>query len=105
MKSTHIFSADSKENPHGVDVKMLYNRPEAQAVIITLLPGQQLKPHTTATDVFFFIHEGIATVHIADESQLFESGNLVESPAGIVHWLSNESEQTTRILVVKAPRP
>lgn len=105
MKSTNIFSADSKENQHGVDVKMLYNRPEAQAVMISLKPGEQLKPHTTATDVFFFVYEGSATVHIANETETFESGNLIESPAGIIHWLSNESEQTTRIMVVKAPRP
>ncbi|PKP03315.1 MAG: cupin domain-containing protein [Bacteroidetes bacterium HGW-Bacteroidetes-6] len=105
MKRINIFSADSKENQHGVDVKMLYNRPEAQAVMITLQPGQKLKPHTTATDVFFFIYEGITTVHIGNETDNFESGNLIESPAGIIHWLSNETEQVTRILVVKAPRP
>ncbi|MPM38465.1 hypothetical protein SDC9_85094 [bioreactor metagenome] len=105
MKSTHYLTAGAKENPHGVDVKMMYNDPSAQAVMISLQPGQSLKPHTTAVDVFFFVFEGSASVHIGDETETFGPGSLVESPKDIVHYLSNESDSISRILVVKAPRP
>lgn len=105
MKNTHFSKAPNKENPHGVDVKMMYNHPTAQAVMISLEPGQALKPHATATDVFFFIAEGTATIHIGDETESFAQGYLIESPKNILHHLSNTSEAITRILVVKAPRP
>lgn len=105
MKSTHFLTANDKQNPHGVDVKMMYNDPTAQAVMISLQPGQSLKPHTTAVDVFFFIFEGVATIHIGDENEKFEAGTLIESPKDILHYISNQTDTITRVLVVKAPRP
>jgi len=105
MKSTHYSNAGAKENPHGVDVKVMYNDPSAQALLITLQPGQSMKPHTTPVDVFFFVFEGTATVHIGEETESFVSGYLIESPKDIIHYLSNESEAPARVLVVKAPRP
>jgi len=76
MKSTHYSTAGAKENPHGVDVKMLYNDPTAQALMISLQPGQALKPHTTPVDVFFFVFEGTATVHIGEELNHFRQARL-----------------------------
>ncbi|MDX9932339.1 MAG: cupin domain-containing protein [Bacteroidales bacterium] len=105
MKSTHFSEAGKKENPHGVDVKMMYNDPSAQALLISLQPGQSLKPHTTPVDVFFFVFEGTATVHIGEETESFTAGTLIESPKDIVHFLSNQSDNMVRVLVVKAPKP
>ncbi|MCF8380559.1 MAG: hypothetical protein K9H49_13340 [Bacteroidales bacterium] len=36
---------------------------------------------------------------------IFEYDTLIESPAQIVHSLSNDSELQMRILLLKAPRP
>jgi len=94
-----------KENPHKVDVRQLYNDASAQVMHITLLPGEALKPHKTPVDVFFYVLEGAPTIHIADESLVFDRDNLIESPANIVHYISNESDVVARILVTKAPRP
>ncbi len=94
-----------KETPHKVDVRQLYDLESAQIMHITLQPGESLKPHITPVDVAFYVLEGTATVHIGEEKQSFEKDTLIESPAHIVHYLSNESSHTTRILVVKAPRP
>lgn len=94
-----------KENPHKVDVRALYNHDNAQAMHITLQPGEQLKPHITPVDVFFFVIEGTPTVQVRDEMVEVPENALVESPKGIIHCLYNKSDKTTRILVVKAPRP
>ena len=94
-----------KENPHKVDVRQLYNDASAQIMHITLQPGENLKPHKTPVDVTFYILEGTPTIHIGEESQQFERDTLIESPADIVHFISNESQQQARILVTKAPRP
>ena len=95
-----------KENPHKVDVRQLYNEESAQVMHITLKPGETLKPHKTPVDVFFYVLEGQPTIYIGDESQQFSKDNLIESPAHIVHYISNEEEdEIARILVTKAPRP
>lgn len=94
-----------KENPHGVDVRKLYDDPTAQIMHITLSDGERLKPHRTPVDVAFYVLEGTPTIHIGEESQQHPEDTLIESPANIVHFISNESGAWARILVIKAPRP
>jgi mannose-6-phosphate isomerase-like protein (cupin superfamily) len=98
-------SQEPKENPHKVDVRQMYNHPSAQIMHITLKPGEKLIPHKTPVDVAFYVLEGAPTIFIGDESLKAEKDMLIESPAEIVHYMSNESQQNARILVIKAPRP
>lgn len=94
-----------KETPHKIDVREMYNKDSAQVMLMALKPGESLKPHKTPVDVFFYIVEGTPTIHIGDESKVCEKNSLIESPADIGHYISNESDKTARIMVVKAPRP
>lgn len=93
------------ETPHKVDVRKLYDLESAQVMHITLNTGESLKPHRTPVDVFFYVLEGNPTVHIESESVICCKDDLIESPMNLTHWLSNETELTARILVVKAPKP
>ena len=72
---------------------------------MTLQPGERLKPHATPVDVTFYVLEGSPTIHVGDESATMEKDTLIESPAHIMHNISNESQVLARILVIKAPRP
>ncbi|HBS86826.1 MAG: cupin [Bacteroidetes bacterium GWF2_38_335] len=105
MKIVNPNDLEIKQTPHGVDVRMLYDKETAQAVQITLKPGEALKPHITPVDVFFFILEGTPHVMVGNEKTRVQSNCLVESPKDIVHCLYNESDKPARILVVKAPKP
>ena len=105
MKITKVAETSIQDTPHKVDVRLLYDNETAQAVHITLQPGETRKRHTTPVEVFFYIREGTPTVHIGDEEKMVEVDSLVESPKDIVHHLSNKSSQVARILVVKAPKP
>lgn len=105
MKITKVSEASIKETPHKVDSRLLYDNENAQAIHITLQPGESLKPHITPVDVFFYILEGTPTVHIGDKKQTVEANTLVESPKYIVHLISNNSNLVSRFLVVKAPKP
>ncbi len=105
MESRSFKTETIVNTPHKVDVKQLYNDSSAQIMHILLNPGESLKPHKTPVNVCFYILEGNTTVHIGDEKQTFEKDTLIESPAHIVHYLSNEGSVITRILVIKAPRP
>ena len=105
MITRNYKTEEGKENPHKVDLRQLYNDPSAQIMHITLKPGESLKSHKTPVDVVFYVLEGTPVVHIGDESKVIEKDTLVESPADIVHFISNESHDNIRVLVVKAPRP
>ena len=93
------------DTPHKVDVRKLYDKETAQAMHITLQPGEALKPHITPVDVFFYVLEGTPEIRVGDEIIKIDVDSLVESPKDIVHCLYNNSDKTARILVVKAPKP
>lgn len=105
MISRSVYLQEPKANPHNVDVRPVYDDPSAQIVHISLKPGESLKPHKTPVDVAFYVLEGKPSIHIGDESIAFEKDTLIESPANVVHYISNEGQQNARILVIKAPRP
>ncbi len=105
MKITSVKETQISDTPHKVDVRKLYDTEHAQAVHITLKPGEALKPHITPVDVFFYILEGTPGVLVGDERITTEADNLIESPRDIPHCLYNNSESLARILVVKVPKP
>lgn len=105
MISRHYKTEPIKENPHKVEVRQMYNDSSAQIMHISLKPGETLKPHKTPVDVVFYILEGSPTIHIGDESIVFGEDSVIESPADIPHYISNEGTTNARILVIKAPRP
>jgi hypothetical protein len=49
--------------------------------------------------------EGEPTIHINGVSIPQVKDTLIESPANIPHYISNERPDPARILVIKAPRP
>ncbi|HUW07969.1 MAG TPA: cupin domain-containing protein [Williamwhitmania sp.] len=105
MKITKYQEQPRKDNLHMIDVRDLYSKESAQATLMALKPGESLKPHKTPVDVFFFIVDGLPTIHIGDESEVCEATTLIESPKNIVHYISNNSKELALILVVKAPNP
>lgn len=104
MKISRVAEIPIKENPHKVDVRMLYDKDSAQAVHIRLNPGESLKHHITPVDVFFFVIEGTPDVLVGEEKRKVEENSLVESPKDIVHCIYNNSDEVVRVLVVKAPK-
>lgn len=105
MKINIVKETQIVETPHKLDVRKLYDKDSAQAMHITLQPGEALKPHITPVDVFFYILEGAPEVLVGDEKIQVQADSLVESPKDVVHCLYNNSNAVARILVVKAPRP
>lgn len=105
MKIVSLKDAPTTMNPHNVRASKVYDTENAVAVHITLEPGEKLKKHITPVDVFFVILEGKPSVEVGDEKIQVEKDQLIESPAGIVHCIYNETGETARILVVKVPKP
>ena len=105
METKDVRSAEPVPNPHGVQVVRLYDTPHAQAMHITLRPGERLRRHVTPVDVFFYVLEGRGVVEIGSEEEEVGPDTLIDSPARIAHCWRNDGHETLRVLVVKVPRP
>lgn len=105
MQLIDAIAAPVSPNPHNVKACRLYDTEHAQAIHITLEPGESLKRHITPVDVFFYVLEGKGVVEIGQEKQEVGPDTLIESPARIPHCWSNQSDEVFRVLVVKTPRP
>ncbi|MBN2681023.1 MAG: cupin domain-containing protein [Bacteroidales bacterium] len=105
MKIIEVKDVETKQTPHNVDVRVLYDKESAQAVHIELKPGESLKPHITPVDVFFYVLEGTPSIMVGEETIEVKKDQLIESPKDIKHCIYNYSKETARILVIKAPKP
>ncbi len=100
-----ISEQPSAKNPHGVDVRRVYESEHALSSIITFQPGEKLLRHITPVDVFFYVLEGTGVVEVGDEKQTVSADTVIESPKDIPHCWYNESNSILRVLVVKVPKP
>ncbi len=105
MRTVYAPEAEVSPNPHGVRTSRIYDTEHAQAVHLTLRPGESLRKHITPVDVFFYVLEGEGVVEIGEERKKVGRDTLVDSPARVPHRWSNEGDKDLRILVVKVPRP
>lgn len=105
MNVIEVSNASVSPNPHGVDARKIYDTEHAQAIVITLKPGERLKKHLTPVDVFFFVLEGRGIVEIGEERKEVGPDTLIDSPAKIPHCWYNEGDKNLCVLVVKVPRP
>jgi mannose-6-phosphate isomerase-like protein (cupin superfamily) len=105
MQAVEVLKQPVLPNPHGVEARKLHDSEHAQAMHLTLQPGQSLQRHATPVDVFFYVLEGTGVVEIGQESREVGPDTLIESPARGLHCWRNESDAPLRVLVVKTPRP
>lgn len=105
MIARKLSETEIMENAHGVDARNLYNTENATVTVITLEPGQSLKKHMTPVDVAFYVLEGTGVIEIGEEKMEIQKDTLIESPKDILHCWYNESTDTLRFMVIKAPRP
>jgi len=101
MKTFEVNKIEISPNPHGVDVRKIYNHEMVQVDQVTLKPGEKLKKHTTPVDVLFYSLEGRGIVEIGDEKKEIGPDTLIESPANIPHCWYNESAGLVRFLIIK----
>ncbi len=105
MKTIRIKDIPPNPNPHRVETIKFHENEHVQAVHITLKPGERLRKHITAVDVFFNVLEGTGVVEIGDEKRTVTQDIYVDSPAKVPHCWYNESDAVLRVLVVKTPKP
>jgi mannose-6-phosphate isomerase-like protein (cupin superfamily) len=102
MKVTRLEEAEvimSNENFIG---RRVHAFPSAALIHMTVHPGRRVEPHAADVDMGFFVVRGIGFFSIGDEEAVAEQGAFVESPAGVVHGISNIGDGPLELVVVKA---
>ena len=105
MDITNCSKSGPMKNPHNLKASKLYDSDLAEIIHLQLEPGGSTVKHITPVDVVFYILEGEATISIGDESEIVSADNLVKSPKGVPHNISNQSDTILRVMVMKLPKP
>lgn len=77
---------------------------QKKGVGITVLAfgkGEGVGPHAAKGDALIYIHEGVATVKIGDESMEATKGQFVVMPANIPHQVTAKEDMKMLLVVVK----
>ena len=76
----------------------------AQVVLMCLQPGEEIGEETHAdTDQLFYVVKGAGKIVLAGASEPIEKGSLVLVPAGMLHNLVNDADESLRLFTVYAP--
>lgn len=71
-----------------------------------LEPGQVQKAHDHADqDKFYYVVAGNGRFQLGDEQLTAGVGEVVWAPAGVIHGVTNESDERLMLLVGIAPAP
>lgn len=92
-----------KENPHNVDVRILFKSENIQMLHITLKPGEFIPKHSVEFSSLFYVLEGTGIASIGHEDISVTNDSLVECPSNTLRGWRNSSDKPLRILVSKLP--
>ena len=71
-----------------------------------LEPGQVQAPHDHADqDKFYYVVEGVGRFWLGEERVTARPGEVVWTPAGLIHGVANEGDTRLTLLVGIAPAP
>ena len=101
MNIVEVRNVEIAPNPHGVDVRRVFESDKIQVAHITLKPGEQLKKHVTPVDVLFYVLDGTGVVEIGVEKKEVSRDTLIDSPANIPHCWYNEGTEILRVLLLR----
>lgn len=63
--------------------------------------GEGVGPHSAKGDALIYIHEGVATVRIGEETMEATKGQVVVMPANIPHQVTAKENMSMLLVVVK----
>lgn len=110
VRKMEIIDPEGYEPKDEFKPNKLIQEDDVEVVLLAFQPGQGLPVHTTPhhttpVDVFFYVIEGKPTIKVGDEEKAVSDENIVLRPKNIPHTVKNESDDDTKVLVVKTPNP
>lgn len=84
----------------------LFESPNMFCDVYCLRPGQKQSEHSHAlNDKIYYALQGSCQVRIGDEVKEIQEGQMAVAPAGMIHGISNHTEQDAALMVIMAPHP
>jgi len=84
-----------------IETKTLAQRKGVGLTALAFGKGEGVGPHTANGDALIYIHEGVATVTIGDETQEATKGQVVLMPANIPHQVVAKENMKMLLVVVR----
>jgi quercetin dioxygenase-like cupin family protein len=92
-------------NPHHLDIRVLYDHPGIQIRQVVLQPGQRVRPFISPVTALLYICRGSVVVQSGDTIQSICKGKLVVCPAERLTTLFNNTDDEALVLAIRAPKP
>ena len=83
--------------------KVLYTTTNAQLVLMSLLPGEEIGEEVHDVDQFLRIESGVGKSVLDGEEQILEGGSAVVVPAGVKHNIINTGTDSMKLYTLYTP--
>lgn len=83
--------------------KVLYTTTNAQLVLMSLLPGEEIGEEVHDVDQFLRIESGVGKSVLDGEEQILEGGSAVVVPAGVKHNIINTGASFMKLYTLYTP--
>ncbi|MFV0503119.1 MAG: cupin domain-containing protein [Lachnospirales bacterium] len=91
-----VFPSDGQ-----IDSLSLAQKNGSSITFLSFGKGEGVGPHAATGDALLYIHKGIATVKIAEETTEVKQGQVIVMPANISHQVTAKENMTMLLVVIK----
>lgn len=88
-------------NEGQIETKTLAQKKGVGVTLLAFGKGEGVGPHTANGDALIYIHEGVASVTIGNETQEATKGQLVLMPANVSHQVVAKENMKMLLVVVR----
>lgn len=101
MNIIKIEELEKSQNPHGVELRKVFENDIIGVMNIILKPGQELPKHHNPINALFLVLEGSGTVTVGDEEQKVTKNTIIEVPENAARGWKNDTNELLKLLVIK----
>lgn len=101
MNIIKIDELQSLVNPHGVELRKVFENESVGIMQIVLKPGEVIEKHANPVNALFLVLEGTGIAYIGDEQRKVVKNTLIEVPEHLTRGWKNDSNDILKLLVIK----
>jgi quercetin dioxygenase-like cupin family protein len=84
-----------------LDGRIMFSNPKAEAILLSLNPGEIIPEHTNPFDVLFIGMEGVATLKSGNQSLELEPKQTLFVTSEETRQMENNTDDSIAVMVVK----
>lgn len=87
--------------PFDLDGRIMFTSEKTELIHLSLMPGDELAPHSNPFDVVFYVLAGEGIISIGDETAILNEDQTIDVAKDLQRGWKNVSDEILRLLVVK----